>query len=61
MIELKKKDDVDPICPHCEAQLKTVLFSELMGMPSNMPIQRLAVRAAVDRHGVRCTLMRVPI
>ncbi len=31
MIKLEKAHDVDPICPHCEAQLKTVWFRELMG------------------------------
>ena len=32
MITLNRKEDVDPICPHCEAQLKTVWFQELAGM-----------------------------
>ena len=31
MLDLKKRDDVDPICPHCEAPIKTVWFRELSG------------------------------
>ena len=32
MIKLEYKLDVEPICPHCEAQLKMVWFCELKGM-----------------------------
>jgi uncharacterized protein with PIN domain len=30
-MELKQKEDVKPICPHCEEQLKEVWFRELRG------------------------------
>ena len=32
MIELEQNDDVDPICPHCEAPVTTVWFRELKGI-----------------------------
>ena len=32
MIELQRRDDVNPICPHCSAELTTVWFRELRGM-----------------------------
>ena len=31
MIHLKEKNDVVPVCPHCEARLTTVWFRELRG------------------------------
>ena len=31
MIELERKDDVAPICPHCNAKLTTVWHQELGG------------------------------
>jgi hypothetical protein len=32
VIELAQNDDVDPVCPHCEAQIKAVWFRELKGL-----------------------------
>ena len=32
MIELKQKEDVKPLCPHCEVQLTEMWFQELRGM-----------------------------
>ena len=29
MLEIEKRDDVDPVCPHCGAMLKKVYFREL--------------------------------
>jgi len=31
MIELQMTQDIDPICPHCDEPLGTVLFRELKG------------------------------
>lgn len=31
MIELEQKDDVDPVCPHCEERLQRVWCRELKG------------------------------
>jgi len=31
MIQLQAKDDVDPICPHCETNLKTIWVREVSG------------------------------
>ena len=30
-MELQRKDDADPICPHCQQPLKSVWFTELRG------------------------------
>ena len=32
MIHLEHREDVAPVCPHCEAELRTLLFRELTGM-----------------------------
>ena len=32
MLSLERKDDVQPVCPHCEARLQTVWTQELMGV-----------------------------
>jgi len=32
MIELQPKNDVDPICPHCETALRTLWVRELRGL-----------------------------
>ncbi len=32
MIELKEKNDVKPICPHCNEPLEELWFSELRGI-----------------------------
>ncbi len=32
MIELQRRDDVNPICPHCGAELTTMWFRELRGV-----------------------------
>jgi len=29
MIKLEKKEDVQPICPHCKAELSNIFYSEL--------------------------------
>ena len=31
MIKLKQKNDVEPICPHCQAPIKEVWLRELAG------------------------------
>jgi len=31
VVELKQASGVEPVCPHCEAELRTVLFRELSG------------------------------
>jgi hypothetical protein len=31
VMELQQKDGIDPICPHCDSRLKTMLFKELRG------------------------------
>jgi uncharacterized protein with PIN domain len=32
MIPLERKEDVQPVCPHCEAELRVVWMRELEGM-----------------------------
>jgi uncharacterized protein with PIN domain len=32
MILLERREDVQPICPHCEAELRAVWMRELEGM-----------------------------
>jgi hypothetical protein len=32
MIELERKDDVSPVCPHCSATIEKVWFRELRGI-----------------------------
>lgn len=32
MLELEQHDEVDPLCPHCEALLRTLWFRELSGV-----------------------------
>lgn len=29
MVKVVKQDDLEPICPHCKAELSTVFFREL--------------------------------
>ncbi|MCF8261832.1 MAG: hypothetical protein K9J12_13720 [Melioribacteraceae bacterium] len=29
MVELKKKEDVSPVCPHCNTDIREVWFNEL--------------------------------
>ena len=31
MIQLTQREDVDPLCPHCEKPLKSIWFRELSG------------------------------
>jgi uncharacterized protein with PIN domain len=31
MIEMQQKRDVSPLCPHCEAELRTIWMQELSG------------------------------
>lgn len=31
MIELEQKDDVDPVCPHCEKSLRCIWYRQLSG------------------------------
>ena len=30
-MELERKDDIQPICPHCKAELAKLWFRELLG------------------------------
>jgi uncharacterized protein with PIN domain len=30
-ITLDRKEDIDPVCPHCQAELKALWFRELKG------------------------------
>ena len=32
MITLESKDDIQPLCPHCEVELHTVWMQELRGI-----------------------------
>ena len=32
MLNLERKDDVDPVCPHCKAELRIVWYRELAGI-----------------------------
>lgn len=32
MVELQKAEDVGPVCPHCSAEVRTLLFQELKGI-----------------------------
>ena len=32
MIQLELKNDLDPLCPHCDSPLRTVWFRELRGI-----------------------------
>jgi uncharacterized protein with PIN domain len=32
MIPLEKREDVQPVCPHCQAELRAVWMQELEGM-----------------------------
>lgn len=32
MIDLQRRDDVNPICPHCNTELTTMLFRQLSGV-----------------------------
>jgi uncharacterized protein with PIN domain len=32
MLELERKEEVDPVCPHCSDALKKMWFQELSGM-----------------------------
>lgn len=31
MVQVQKREDLSPICPHCDKQLKTVYMRELEG------------------------------
>jgi hypothetical protein len=32
MIEIQKRDDVQPLCPHCSTALRAVWFQQLAGV-----------------------------
>jgi len=32
MIQLEEKNDLDPLCPHCDAPIQNVFFQELRGV-----------------------------
>ena len=31
MLSIEKRNDVAPICPHCDTELRIILFQELLG------------------------------
>lgn len=32
MIELEEREEIEPICPHCDAAIHTFLFREIRGL-----------------------------
>jgi hypothetical protein len=32
MLDLEQRDDVDPICPHCQESIRTIAFRQLRGV-----------------------------